>query len=86
LVSVKFWAALLVPTFWFANVRTVGESVPTLVVAVPERLTDAGVAVKSPPIINDPANGPDWELLGAKTTLTVQLAPAAITPEQLFVT
>ena len=85
LVSVKVWAALVVPTFWLANVRGVGDNVPTLVVAVPERPTDAGVAVKSPPIVSDPANGPDWVLLGANTTLTVQLAPTAITLEQLLV-
>jgi len=53
---------------------------------VPERLTDDGVAVKSPVMVNGPANAPDWTLVGAKTTLTVQLAPTGINPEQLFVT
>src|SRR5215472_13335393 len=86
LVSVSVCAALVVPTTWLPNVRDVGESVPALVVAVPEMLTDDGVAVKSPVIVSDPVNGPDWAPLGAKTTLSVQLAPTAITPEQLFVT
>ena len=59
LVSVKVWGALVASTFWLANVKAVGESAPALLVAVPERLTDDGVAVKSPPTVSDPPNGPD---------------------------
>lgn len=54
LESVTVCETLVDPTTWLPNVRAVGESVPVSASAVPERLTEDGVAVKSPPIVREP--------------------------------
>ena len=53
--SVIVCGALAEPTFWLANIRAAGERVAPLRSAVPERLTEDGVAAKSPEILKVPA-------------------------------
>src|SRR5437764_1435404 len=75
LVSVMVCAALEVPTSCEAKVRDEGENAATAARPVPLKLTGAGGVLLLLDNDNDPVRLPSAD--GLKTTLMVQLAPAA---------
>jgi len=83
LVSVTFWALLLVPTCCEAKVRLVGDKPTPGAVPVPLRETISGLSVALSVIVNDSFRTP--VVAGLKLTIRVQLVPAATELPQLFV-
>ena len=78
LESVIVWAALVVPTFWLANVNEAGERLAAAVDAAtpePVRLTVWGLPVALSVTVTAAVLVPD--AVGLNVTLIVQVAPAA---------
>src|SRR3984957_20786322 len=81
LVTVNVCAWLVVPATWAPKISNEGETASPGLTPWPARLA---VCVPAPSVIvTVPLRGPAVD--GVKTTLTLQLAPAAIEPEQLVV-
>src|ERR1017187_10410675 len=84
LLSVTDWAALVVPTFWLANVRlpavsdTIGAPTP-----VPERVTVWGDPAALSVMVTDALRIP--AAVGVKVTEMLQLPPAATLAPQVLV-
>src|ERR1035441_9703894 len=84
LLSVTDWAALVVPTFWLANVRlpavsdTIGTPTP-----VPERVTVWGDPAALSVMVTDAPRIP--AAVGVKVTKMLQLPPAATLAPQVLV-
>lgn len=83
LVKVTFWVALLVPMFWTAKVRLVGEKVTAGPVPVPLRPTVCGLPGALSATLRLAERAP--VAVGAKITVIVHLLPAAKDPPQVFV-
>ena len=79
--SVTACAVLLVPTAWMPKDRLDGERFTTD--AAPAKFTVCGLPEALSLMLRSPARGPPS--VGANDTLTVQRAPAATEPPQLFV-
>jgi hypothetical protein len=83
LVKVIVCAALVAPTAWLTKERLVGETLATMEVPVPERLTAWGLPVALSVRVRAAVRVP--VAVGVKVTLIVQLAPAATLDPQLLV-
>lgn len=83
--SVTVWAALVVPTFWLANVNEVGERLAAAVDAAtpePVRLAVWGLPLALSVTVTLAVLVPD--AVGLKVTLIAQVAPAATEPPQVL--
>jgi hypothetical protein len=81
LVTVNVCAWLVVPATWAPKISNEGDTASPGLTPWPARLT---VCVPAPSfMVTVPLSGP--AVVGVKTTLTLQLPPAAIEPEQLVV-
>jgi hypothetical protein len=83
LLSVTVCAALVVPTFWLANVRLVGARLAAGAVPLPLRLAVCGLPAASSVTLSEPLRVP--VAVGVKVTLMLQLALAANVVPQLLV-
>ena len=82
--SVTVWAALVVPTFWLANVNEVGERLAAAVDAAtpePVRLAVWGLPLALSVTVTLAVLVPD--AVGLKVTLIAQVAPAATEDPQV---
>ena len=83
--SVTVWAALVVPTFWLANVNEVGERLAAAVDAAtpePVRLAVWGLPLALSVTVTLAVLVPD--AVGLKVTLIAQVVPAATEPPQVL--
>jgi hypothetical protein len=85
LVRVRICGELVMSTGWLPKARLVGERLATaaVLVPVPERLTVWGLPAALSEMLRVPLRVP--LAVGVKTTLIVQLFPAATLVPQLFV-
>ena len=83
LLNVRFWAALVVPTSWLANVRLAGDNPAAGAIPLPLRPTVCGLPLALSVTDRVPVRVPVAE--GLKLTLIPQLAPALKPPPQLLV-
>jgi hypothetical protein len=83
LVTVIFWAELVVPTVWLAKVRLVGFKVITAPVPVPVNETVCGLPGALSATESVPVRVP--VAVGVNVTEILQFEPAASVVEQVFV-
>src|SRR5882724_1748960 len=82
LVRVTVFAVLVVPMFWAAKLRLVGERLAVGAVPVPLRLTACGLPAALSAMLNAPVRKP--VAVGVKVTWMVQPTPTAKIPGQLL--